>query len=229
MRMLTGAAEPRTPEWDSVLPPWTGTLRWRLETAGKTVMDLVGALVGLAVLSPLFLLIAVAIKIDSPGPVFHPMEWMGYRGRRFRGYKFRTMVRDAEELKQELMAFNEMSGPVFKMAEDPRITRVGRFLRRTSLDELPQFYSVLCGDMSLVGPRPPGPHEYAEFKPHHKLKLAVLPGITCLWQVSGRSSISDFDEWIKLDMQYIREWSLVLDIKLLFATIPAVVSARGAK
>ena len=218
-----------TIDWDAALPQWAGTLRWRVARAIKVVCDRVGALVLLTLSAPLLGLIACLIKLDSPGPVLHAMDWVGRRGRRFRGYKFRTMEVGAEHRKGELLRFNEMTGPVFKMRNDPRVTRLGRWLRRTSFDELPQLWSVLRGDMSLVGPRPPGPHEYAHFEPWQKLKLSVTPGITCIWQVSGRSGITQFEDWVRLDLQYIREWSLWLDIRLLLATIPAVLFGHGAQ
>ena len=226
--MTAGALAVGEPAWDSVLPAWAGTRRWRVALALKRIMDLLMALVGVVVLLPLALLVALAIVVDSPGPVLHRMEWVGFRGRRFVGYKFRTMVVGADGLRQDLRAFNQMTGPVFKMSNDPRVTRVGRFLRRTSVDELPQLWSVIKGDMSLVGPRPPGPHEYAEFRPAQRLKLAVMPGMTCLWQVSGRSSISNFDDWIRLDLEYIRRWTLWLDVEILVRTIPVVLTGHGA-
>lgn len=221
-------ADAGEPDWNSVLPAWAGTRRWRLARAFKRGADLVLALVGIIVLFPFCLLVGLVIVLDSPGPVLHRMAWVGYRGRRFAGYKFRTMVFDAEQRREELRGFNEMTGPVFKMRNDPRVTRIGRFLRQSSIDELPQLWSVLRGDMSLVGPRAPGPHEYAEFTPAQRLKLAVTPGITCLWQISGRSSISEFEEWVQLDLKYIRDWSPWLDVKILLRTIPAVVRGRGA-
>lgn len=215
-------------DWDSALPDWAGTTRWRVWRAAKRVLDIVVSAVALVVLVPVFVLIAIAIAIDSRGSILHPMEWVGLRGRRFHGYKFRTMVRDAEARKLELMRFNEMTGPAFKMRDDPRITRVGRFLRRWSLDELPQFWNVLTGDLSLVGPRAMRPHEFAQFKPWQRYKAAVVPGLTCIWQVSGRNLISSFDEWSRLDLEYIAKWSFAYDLRLLLATIPAVISGRGA-
>jgi lipopolysaccharide/colanic/teichoic acid biosynthesis glycosyltransferase len=215
-------------DWDSALPAWRGTVRWKVERALKLVLDRVGALVLLVLLAPLILVVGLLIRLDSPGAILHPMDWVGYRGRRFRGYKLRTMVVGADAKKAELLRYNEMTGPVFKMRNDPRITRLGRFLRRSSLDELPQLWSVLKGDMSLVGPRPPMESEYARFEPWQKLKLAVTPGMTCTWQVSGRTAIARFDEWIRLDLEYVRNWSFWLDLKLLLRTIPAVVGGRGA-
>ncbi len=215
--------------WDSVLPAWASSPRWRWALRLKRAMDLVLASIGVVLLAPVAAVAAILIKLDSRGPVFHRMEWVGFRGRRFVGYKLRTMVSDAEERREGLKRFNEMTGPVFKMRDDPRVTRVGRFLRRASIDELPQLWSVLRGDMSLVGPRPPGAHEYAEFEPYQRLKVAVAPGMTCLWQISGRSTIREFDQWIRLDLEYIRNWSPWLDLKILARTIPVVVTGRGAQ
>jgi len=191
-------------------------------------MDLVLAIALLLVLSPFFLLIALAVRLTSSGPILYRWPVVGRGGRYFVGYKFRTMIEDADRRKGELLVNNEMRGPVFKMENDPRVTRVGRFLRRFSLDELPQLWSVLKGEMSLVGPRPPLQEEYEQFSEWQKQKLAVKPGITCLWQVSGRNRIRDFDEWVRLDLKYIQEWSLWLDIKIMFKTAIAVISARGA-
>jgi exopolysaccharide biosynthesis polyprenyl glycosylphosphotransferase len=182
----------------------------------------------LLALSPLLAAIALVVKLADGGPVLYRWQVVGQAGRPFTGYKFRTMVVDADALKAKLLAANEMSGPVFKMRDDPRITPPGRFLRRYSLDELPQLWSVLVGDMSLVGPRPPLQSEYARFSEWQRQKLAVKPGITCLWQISGRNEIRDFDEWVRLDLEYIRNWSLWLDLRILLMTIPAVLRARGA-
>lgn len=224
-----GAASGRSaPDWDSALPEWAGTARWRFWRGMKRLVDIGGAFLGLVLSMPLMLVLAVLIRLDSRGPVLHRMHWIGTRGREFFGYKFRTMVPNAEALKSQLEKQNEMSGPVFKMKSDPRVTRVGRFLRKTSLDELPQLWSVLKGDMSLVGPRPPGPHEYAQFEEWHKLKMAVIPGITCTWQVSGRSRISDFDTWVRMDLAYIKSWTFWADVSLLLRTVPAVLFGRGA-
>lgn len=195
----------------------------------KRAMDFLLSLAGLIVLAPVFVLIAVAIKLSRPkGPVFYPWHVLGKNGKPFVGYKFRTMVPNADQLKQQLLAFNEMQGPVFKMRNDPRITGLGRFLRKFSLDELPQLYSVLKGDMSLVGPRPPSRQEAESFEFWHRRKLSVKPGITCLWQVNGRSEIRNFDEWVHLDLEYIQSASLLLDLKIIWLTIPAVLSGRGA-
>ncbi|MEX0892399.1 MAG: sugar transferase [Gemmatimonadota bacterium] len=215
-------------DWASYLPPRAAGWRWRAGQVVKRVLDILLAGTGLVVLSPALAVIAVLVKATSPGPVLYPWRVLGHRARPFVGYKFRTMVADADQQKARMLHRNEMSGPVFKLRDDPRITPLGRFLRRYSLDELPQLWSVLVGDMSLVGPRPPSAEEFAAFAPWQWGKLAVVPGITCIWQVSGRSEISDFDHWARLDMDYIQNWSLALDLRLLAATLPAVVSARGA-
>ncbi len=194
----------------------------------KRIMDLVISLMALVILSPVFLLIACAIKLTAPGPVFYRWQVVGQGGIPFTGYKFRTMVVNADALKAQLLAANEMSGPVFKMKHDPRITRVGRVLRKLSLDELPQLWSVLIGDMSLVGPRPPLRTEYVQFEPWQRGKLSVKPGMTCLWQISGRNRVSNFDDWVRLDLEYIRRRSLGLDLWILLSTIPAVLLSRGA-
>ena len=179
----------------------------------KHVMDLVGAFILLIVLSPLFLLIAIAIKLTSPGPVFFQQQRSGQNGAPFTLYKFRTMITNAEQLKHELEALNEMSGPVFKVTNDPRITRIGKWLRRYSLDELPQLFNVLRGEMSLVGPRPLPVDEVRRFSDlAHRRRLSVKPGITCLWQISGRNQIKDFKDWVRLDLEYIDNWSLWLDL-----------------
>lgn len=215
-------------DWAAALPPRAAGWRWRAGRRAKRALDIVLAAVALIVLAPLFALIALAVRLGSRGPVLYEWRVLGERGRPFVGYKFRTMVTDADARKQAILAHNEMSGPVFKMRADPRVTRIGRLLRKYSLDELPQLWSVLVGDMSLVGPRPVYPQEFASFTPTQRTKLAVTPGITCLWQVSGRSEITDFDRWIALDLEYIRRWSLWLDVGILARTVPAVLSGRGA-
>ena len=193
-------------------------------------MDLVGAFVLLILLSPFFLVIAIVIKLTSPGPVFFHQQRSGQNGGPFTLYKFRTMISNAEQFKHELQAMNEMEGPVFKLTNDPRITRFGRFLRRYSLDELPQLFNVLRGEMSLVGPRPLPVDEVKRFNDlAHRRRLSVKPGLTCLWQVSGRNQIKDFKDWVRLDLEYIDNWSLWLDLKILLRTIPAVFAATGAK
>jgi lipopolysaccharide/colanic/teichoic acid biosynthesis glycosyltransferase len=175
-------------------------------------------------------LIALAIKLASPGPVFFQQQRSGLNGAPFTLCKFRTMVTNAEQFKHELEAMNEMRGPVFKIAKDPRITALGKFLRRYSLDELPQLWNVLHGEMSLVGPRPLPVDEVRRFNDlAHRRRLSVKPGLTCLWQVQGRNKISDFQDWVRLDLEYIDNWSLWLDIKILLRTIPAVFTATGAK
>jgi len=198
----------------------------RLTLLAKSLMDKTGALIGLALTAPVMLLTALVIKIDSRGPVFFKQVRSGLNNRPFYLYKFRTMVTDADSKKAQLLGNNEMSGPVFKMQNDPRITRVGRWLRKFSIDELPQFINVLKGEMSLVGPRPPLPNEVAGFEPWQRRKLSVKPGVTCLWQVNGRNSI-DFEDWMKLDLQYIDNWSLWLDAKIVARTIPTVVKGTG--
>jgi lipopolysaccharide/colanic/teichoic acid biosynthesis glycosyltransferase/glycosyltransferase involved in cell wall biosynthesis len=193
----------------------------------KRILDIVVSGLLLTILMPLFLVLAAAVKLTSRGPVFYRWQVVGKGGRRFTGYKFRSMHSNADELKKQLESLNEMSGPVFKLTNDPRITKVGGFLRRYSLDELPQLYSVLKGDMSLVGPRPPLISEYLKFTGYQKLKLAVKPGITCLWQVNGRNGIRDFDDWVRLDLDYIRRWSLRLDLWILMKTAAEVFAGSG--
>jgi exopolysaccharide biosynthesis polyprenyl glycosylphosphotransferase len=192
----------------------------------KTVIDKVGAAVGLILAAPLMLLTALIIKLDSRGPVFFKQTRSGLNGKPFGLYKFRTMCCDAETRKKSLLPKNEMSGPVFKIKEDPRVTGVGRFLRKFSIDELPQLLNVIKGEMSLVGPRPPLPQEVRQFEPWQHRKLSVRPGLTCLWQVNGRNAV-DFDEWMRLDLQYIDNWSLWLDAKILAKTFPAVMKGSG--
>jgi len=200
------------------------------ESLAKMLMDFFGALVLLALLSPLFLLVAVIIKCVSPGPVFFKQQRSGLSGAPFTLYKFRTMVTNAEQFRHELEAMNEMRGPVFKVTNDPRVTRIGKWLRRYSLDELPQLFNVLRGEMSLVGPRPLPVDEVRHFNDlAHRRRLSVKPGITCLWQISGRNQIADFKEWVRLDLEYIDNWSLWLDVMILLRTIPAVFAATGAK
>lgn len=194
----------------------------------KRLIDVIGAAVGLVVLAPVFAVIALLIVVDSGWPVLFRWNVVGRRGAYFTGFKFRTMVRNAEALQGELEERNEMSGPVFKMRRDPRVTRIGRVLRKYSLDELPQLWSVLKGDMSLVGPRPPLQTEWVRFASWQRRKLAVVPGITCLWQVSGRADITDFTDWARMDIEYIERWNVALDLAILWRTIRAVVSRRGA-
>ena len=195
--------------------------------AGKRLFDALAAAIGLILLAPIIALIALAIRLDSPGPVIYRSRRVGEGGRVFRFYKFRSMVRDAEALRAALNHLNEVEGPVFKIQRDPRATRVGAWLRRTSVDELPQLWNVLKGDMSLVGPRPPIPEEVVQYEPWQLRRLSVRPGITCLWQVSGRSGVS-FDEWMRMDMEYVERRSFRTDLSILLRTIPAVLSRRGA-
>lgn len=185
----------------------------------KRAMDIVGSAIGLILLSPLFILVALAIKIEDPkGKVFFAQQRCGKDNKSFPMYKFRSMVSNAEELLEELMEQNEMDGPVFKIKEDPRITKVGKFIRKTSIDELPQLFNILMGDMSIVGPRPAIPHEVAEYNDYQRQRLLVKPGLTCIWQVSGRNSIG-FDEWVNMDLEYIEKRNLWMDIKLIFKTV----------
>ena len=195
----------------------------------KRIMDILGSLVGLVFTVLLTPFIALAIRLDSPGPVFYRQKRIGLNGREFRIVKFRSMYMDADEMKDELLNENEMSGPIFKITNDPRITKVGRFLRQTSLDELPQFYNILIGQMSLVGTRPPTPDEYIQYKLQYRRRLSIKPGLTGLWQVSGRSDITDFEDVLRLDLHYIDHWSLGLDIKILLKTLGVVFHKRGAK
>ncbi len=195
----------------------------------KRGFDILGSLVGLVITGILFPFIALAIKIESKGPVIFKQERIGRNGRRFKLYKFRSMYQDAEQRLKELMDRNEVNGLMFKMEDDPRITKVGGVLRKTSLDEFPQFLNVLKGDMSLVGTRPPTVAEFEQYNVHYRRRLCITPGITGLWQVSGRSDIKDFDEVVRLDLQYIDDWSLGLDIKLLFQTVGVVIFRKGSR
>lgn len=202
-------------------PSW-----FRYETA-KRALDLVMATLGLISTAPIWLAIVIAIKLDSPGPAIFVQERVGLNGARFRFYKFRSMHVDAERRLAELRAQNEVDGPVFKMRKDPRISKVGAFLRRTSLDELPQLLNVLKGDMSMVGPRPPLPREVEKYRPSDIVRLSVKPGLTCLWQIRGRSTLG-FETWMEYDREYISNLSLRLDLSILARTVWAVLSCRGA-
>ena len=185
----------------------------------KRLIDIVGSLCGIILLSPLFLIVAVLIKLEDPkGKIFFAQERNGRYPKTFKMYKFRSMVHNAEELLKDLMDRNEQTGPVFKINDDPRITKVGKFIRKTSIDELPQLFNVLKGDMSLVGPRPPIPREVEQYNSYQMQRLAVNPGLTCIWQVSGRNNIG-FDEWVEMDIEYIKTRNLWLDIKLIFKTV----------
>jgi exopolysaccharide biosynthesis polyprenyl glycosylphosphotransferase len=205
-------------------------LQWDSEALFfKRLIDIVGAGLLLLLLLPAFAIIALAIKLTTPHlPVLYPWRVVGRNGVDFTGYKFTTMIADADDRKSELAYRNEMSGPVFKIKDDPRTTRLGYFLRKFSLNELPQLWSVLKGDMSLVGPRPAFRHELDRYEFWHKRKLSIRPGMTCLWQVRGRNKISNFDDWVKMDLEYIDKWSLWLDFKILFWTVWAVVSGTGS-
>lgn len=222
-------ARPRAEDFegDSLITLSTGPIDgWPV--VWKRVLDFTLASLLLFLLTPLFLLVAVLIKLTSEGPVFFTQERLGLNKRRFRIYKFRTMVVGAEQRQPELGHLNEVAGPVFKIKGDPRVTPLGRVLRKTSIDELPQLFNVSKGEMSLVGPRPLPVRDYEGFdQDWHRRRFSVRPGITCLWQISGRSSIG-FDKWMELDMQYIDEWSLWLDIRILAETIPAVLKGSGA-
>jgi lipopolysaccharide/colanic/teichoic acid biosynthesis glycosyltransferase len=228
------------------LPPTLDGERWlKVETAGefswsliprqraawtlavKRLMDFLVSAMLLVILLPVLLVIAIAVKLTSAGPILYPWKVLGENGRPFVGYKFRTMVREADALKPQLQHLNERRGPVFKIAKDPRVTALGRWLRKHSLDELPQLWSVLVGDMSLVGPRPPSASEYREFELWQMRKLSVKPGVTCLWQVDGRSTITEFSEWARLDLRYIDTWSLWKDIEILLRTPIVVVKGTG--
>ncbi len=193
----------------------------------KRVTDLLGSAVALVVLSPVFAAATVLVKATSRGPVFFSQTRVGLNGRTFKLYKFRSMYRDAEARRAALDGLNEMTGPVFKIKDDPRITPVGKWMRRLSIDEIPQFWNVLAGDMSLVGPRPPIPDEVKKYERWQRRRLSMKPGITCLWQVSGRNGV-DFENWMRLDLAYIDTWSLRLDVQILLRTVPVVLTARGA-
>lgn len=198
---------------------------WQL--ASKRLFDIVGSTLLLVALSAPLLITALVVFFASRGPALYVQERVGLKGRRFKMLKFRTMHFEAHHARADHVDLNESVGPVFKIREDPRLTRNGRLLRRSSIDELPQLFNVLIGQMSLVGPRPPIPEEVATYGPRESQRLLVKPGLTCIWQVSGRADV-DFDSWIDMDLEYIRTWSLWLDLKLLVRTIPAVLTRRGA-
>ena len=207
---------------------------YEFESAGGKVylflkrgLDIVASTLGLIVLSPIIILVAIAIKLESKGPVLFSQDRVGKNGKIFKIYKMRSMVQNAEELKEKLLEQNEMSGPMFKMKDDPRITKVGKFIRKTSIDELPQLINVIKGDMSLVGPRPSLPKEVKEFELWMYERLAVKPGLTCYWQVMGRNNI-DFEDWMKLDIKYVRERNFFLDIKLIFKTFFVLFGDKNA-
>jgi exopolysaccharide biosynthesis polyprenyl glycosylphosphotransferase len=223
LKLVYGAEPLRLPEV-VLTPPHIDSDRLLL----KRIIDVVISACLLLLLAPLFLLVALAIKITTPHlPVFYPWHVIGLKGRPFTGYKFTTMAADAEGKLDELASKNQMSGPVFKVKDDPRVTPLGRVLRKYSINELPQLWSVFKGDMSLVGPRPAFRHELDRYELWHKRKLCVRPGMTCLWQVSGRNRINDFDEWVRLDLEYIDRWSLWLDFRILVRTVWAVAAGTG--
>ena len=201
--------------------------RWDLSL--KRILDIILSCASLIVLSPLFLITALLVFLCMGTPILFRQKRVGLNGRSFSLYKFRTMVIDAEKELEKLRDKNEMSGPVFKMKDDPRVTPLGKVLRRFSLDELPQFWNVLRGDMSLVGPRPPVPGEVSMYERRDRRRLSMRPGLTCTWQVNGRNKINDFDEWVKMDLEYIDNWSFGRDLWLLLRTIPAVLFVRGAR
>ncbi|WP_029702423.1 MULTISPECIES: sugar transferase [Clostridium] len=193
----------------------------------KRTIDIIFSFVGIIAFFPIMFVVAVAIKLDSKGPIIFSQARVGKNGKIFKMYKLRSMTHDAEQLLDNLQHKNEMTGPIFKIKQDPRITRVGRFIRKTSIDELPQLFNVIKGEMSLVGPRPNLPKEVAKFTSQQKIKLLAKPGLTCYWQVMGRSSI-DFDEWMKLDLKYIKDRSTLLDIKLIFKTLGVFFGDKNA-
>jgi len=194
----------------------------------KRLMDIAGGIIGMILTGILTIILAPIIYIQSPGPVFFSQERVGRNGRKFKIYKFRSMYPDAEERKKELMEKNKMQGLMFKMDDDPRIIPIGKFIRKTSLDEFPQFFNVLKGDMSLVGTRPPTVDEYEQYETHHRVRLAAKPGLTGMWQVSGRSDIVDFEEVVALDKKYIEEWNIGLDIRILLETVKVVLTGKGS-
>ena len=194
----------------------------------KRLIDIVGSGLGILILIPVFLIIGILIKLEDPkGSVFFSQKRNGLNGKEFNMYKFRSMVHNAEDLLESLMSKNEMDGPVFKIKDDPRITKIGKFIRKTSLDELPQLFNVLKGDMSLVGPRPPIPREVIQYNKYQYQRLLVKPGITCYWQISGRNNI-DFDEWVELDLKYIKERNIFKDIYIILMTLPVLLGDKNA-
>ncbi len=195
----------------------------------KRVMDVFGGMIGMIIFAIVFIIIGPLIKMETPGPVIFKQERVGRNGRIFKVWKFRSMGIDAEKRKKDLMMKNEMKGHMFKMEHDPRVTKIGAFIRKTSIDEIPQFYNVLKGDMSLVGTRPPTVNEVTEYEVKHRRRISITPGITGMWQVSGRSDIEDFEEVVRLDEEYIRNWSILLDIKIIFRTFLVVFARRGSK
>lgn len=198
-----------------------------LYEVSKRTLDFMGSFLGLVILSPILLIVAILIKLESKGPAIFSQSRIGLNGKEFKMYKFRSMVQNAEELKEKLAKQNEMSGPMFKMKNDPRVTKVGKFIRKTSIDELPQLLNILKGDMTLVGPRPSLPREVEKFESWMLKRLEVKPGLTCYWQVSGRNNI-DFYEWMKLDLKYVNDMGFWLDIKLIFKTVTVLFGDKNA-
>ncbi|MGY5238256.1 sugar transferase [Clostridium tertium] len=198
-----------------------------LYEVSKRALDVIASFLGLVILSPILLIVAILIKLESKGPAIFSQSRIGLNGKEFKMYKFRSMVQNAEELKEKLAKQNEMSGPMFKMKNDPRVTKVGKFIRKTSIDELPQLFNILKGDMTLVGPRPSLPKEVEKFESWMLKRLEVKPGLTCYWQVSGRNNI-DFYEWMKLDLKYVNDMSFWLDIKLIFKTVAVLFGDKNA-
>jgi exopolysaccharide biosynthesis polyprenyl glycosylphosphotransferase len=230
MQDIVSVASPATTLAGSIAPLDTvarALLATRWELGVKRAVDITLSAVALVVLLPLLLLTAVAVGLTSSGPVLYAQRRVGRHGRSFTMLKFRSMRASADQQKAQLLASNETTGPVFKMRHDPRVTSVGRLIRKLSIDELPQLLNVIRGDMSLVGPRPPLREEYDQYTEHQRQRLLVRPGLTCIWQVSGRSTIG-FAEWVEMDLDYIRRWNLALDVQILLRTIPAVLSGRGA-
>lgn len=198
-----------------------------LYNISKRILDIIASTLGLIILSPILLVVAILIRLESRGPAIFSQKRIGLNKKEFKMYKFRSMVQNAEELKEKLAKENEMSGPMFKIKNDPRVTKVGRFIRRTSIDELPQLINVLKGEMSLVGPRPSLPKEVSKFEPWMLKRLSVKPGLTCYWQVSGRNNI-DFENWMKLDLQYVNDRSFWLDLKLILKTATVLFGDKNA-
>lgn len=194
----------------------------------KRMLDILGSLIGILLLSPIFLIVAICIKIEDPkGKIFFSQVRNGLHGKEFNIYKFRSMVHNAEDLLEQLKSKNEMDGPVFKMKYDPRITKIGRIIRKTSIDELPQLFNILKGDMSLVGPRPPIPSEVNQYNDYQIQRLMGKPGLTCYWQIGGRNNI-DFDEWVELDLKYLKERNIFIDLKIIMMTIPVLLGDKNA-
>jgi lipopolysaccharide/colanic/teichoic acid biosynthesis glycosyltransferase len=205
-----------SPNWDSVF-----------QRTLKRMIDVVGSALLALLLAPLLLILAILVKLSSAGPIFYRWHIAGKEGHPLTSYKFRSMYTNADEIKDKFAHLNEMHGPAFKITDDPRVTPLGKWIRRYSLDELPQLYSVLKGDLSLVGPRPPLVNEYERFTPYQKQKMSIVPGLTCLWQISGRNQISDYNDWVRLDLEYIRTWSISLDIRILLKTVMEVLRGSG--